>query len=182
MDGRARIITFWALVAAVLGLGAVMAGWSVPRLTADAGAPIFDMRGAGFGIDEARAFLRALSPEGVQFYLNVQQRLDLLFPALFGLVMAWSILWASRPLPIWIGGPFAVLAILGALADYAENIAVAGMLRAGADAVTLDQVSTASRWVITKTLVWGVVGLVLLQLIIWRGWRGWRARIEKGKA
>lgn len=182
MGGRARIITFWALVAAMAVLGAVMAGWSVPRLVADAGAPIFDMRGGGYGIDEARAFLRALSPEGVQFYLNVQQRLDLVFPALFGAVMAWSILWASRPLPGWIGGPFAALAIFGALADYAENIAVAGMLRAGADVVTMDQVSTASLWTITKTLAWGVASLVLLQLIIWRGWRGWRARIEKGKA
>ena len=72
-----RMIAFWLLFAATLSVYIVIVGWAIPMIAAEAdGLTPFDMRPYGYSFDEARAFLSALTPRGVEIYLGPQQRLD----------------------------------------------------------------------------------------------------------
>lgn len=90
---------YWSVLAAALLLYAVILLWSLPTISATAGGlATFDTRPAGYGFAEARTFLAALTPAGRDLYLSVQHRLDLVFPPLMALALAWSTLRWRRPL------------------------------------------------------------------------------------
>ena len=153
-------LIFWMMFAVMLGVYLVMVLWSLPLLMADAGGlPVFDLRPAGYSFDEAQAFLAALSPEGRAFYLDVQQWLDTAYPALMGVTLVMAFGFLFRGALRWIA---IVFALAGAVFDYLENAAVAGMLRAGSEGITPDMVATASRWTLLKS---GAVTLAMLMLI-----------------
>ena len=144
------------LVASAVGMVVVFAammGWSVPRLAAyGAGVP-FDVRFTGYGHADAVAFLKALGPEGRAFYDGVQLRLDTAFPILYLVALSWLL----AAILGWAGfagrGRVVVAAVVVAvptLLDFAENAAIADMLRLGPDAVTTELVSWASACSTTK--------------------------------
>jgi len=162
-------LIFWMMFAVMLGVYLVMVLWSLPLLMADAGGlPAFDLRPTGYSHDEALAFLAALSPEGRAFYLDVQQWLDTAYPALLGVVLVMAFGFLFRGALRWIA---IVFALAGAVFDYLENAAVAGMLRAGAEGITPDMVATASRWTVLKS---GAVTLAMLMLIAGLAMLLWR--------
>jgi len=173
MSPAARIVAFWFLFAVTAAIYLVMVGWSLPTVSAGAdGAVPFDLRPLGYGFDEARDFLAALAPDATLFYLDVQQRLDLAYPALLALTLFLAIAWLA---PVrwgrwrWI---VALVAIPGAVFDYAENGAVAGMLRLGADGITPDMVAAASRWSMLKSAATTIAMVILLLLLlVWIGAR-----------
>lgn len=142
-----------ACAVAMVAVSAAMLGWSAPHLAAYGGGQPFDIRFTGYGHAEAVAFLRAIGPAGADFYTNVQLRLDTAFPLLYlvalstllGLILGWAG-FAGR-------GRFVVAAVVVAvptLLDFAENAAIADMLRLGPDAVTPELVSWASACSTTK--------------------------------
>jgi len=163
------------LFAATLGLFLVMVNWSLPTLRAAAGGLTpFDLRPFGYNAEAAREFLSALGPAGMRFYLSVQQRVDSLYPLLLAvtLILGLRHLSRGRPWPVRILPP--AMAAAGALFDYLENGAVAGMLNAGAAEVTDQMVATASRWTVLKSTADAIAITALLVLALIAGWR--RAR------
>lgn len=151
---------FWVLFALALALYLVIVLWSLPRIAAEAGglAP-FDMRPAGYGPDEARSFLAALSDTGRARYLGIQHSLDLAYPALlamtlalgFGILFHGPLRWALWAL---------ALAVVGF--DWLENHAVAGLLRADPALLDAATVAGAARWTLLKSVATTLAGLVLL--------------------
>jgi hypothetical protein len=160
-------ILLWGLVALTLAVYGTMLGWSLPTVSAAAGglAP-FDMRPGGYGFAEAQAFLVALTAAGAEFYRNVQQRLDLVYPGLMALTLGLAIATAA-PKAIgrwrWLALP---LAASVALFDYLENHAIANMLDAGAAALTPELVETASRWTVLKSAATTAAMVILLVLLL----------------
>ncbi len=132
-----RTVAFWILFAITAALYIVMIAWSLPEVSKAAGglAP-FDIRPHGYSLEEAKAFVAALSPDGKAFYLDVQERLDLFYPALLSATLFFAIYllvpagWGAWR---WV---LALAAIPSAVFDYLENHAVAAMLGLGADALT----------------------------------------------
>jgi hypothetical protein len=121
---KALRMSFTACVAVYF----TMVFWSLPIISQNAGGLVaFDLRPFGYSKDEALAFLAALNNDGLVHYLNIQHRLDLVFPALcavtFSLAffMLYSRSWAIL---------FSAIAVLGACFDWAENNAVSHLLRA----------------------------------------------------
>lgn len=141
---------FWLVFAVTLGVYLVMLLWTLPAITAAAGGLTpFDLRPTGYGLDEARAFLAALSPEGTALYRNVQQRLDIAYPALLAATLALAILrLAPAGASCWL---LATTALPGMVFDYLENASVATMLDVGAAALTPELAATASRWTLLKS-------------------------------
>jgi hypothetical protein len=160
---------FWILAGATLALYLAIVLWSLPTVTAEAGGLTpFDLRPGGYSFEEARAFLAALTPEGVAFYDQVQHRLDIFFPALIALTLYFAI---AALLPRSLGGWRFVLAtpaLLLAPFDWLENAAVGEMLHAGAEGTTSQMASAASGWTQAKSLMTTVVMSALLLLLIWK--------------
>jgi hypothetical protein len=168
-----RVTAFWILFAATLAVYLIIVGWSLPTISAAAGgmAP-FDMRPGGYSFDQAQAYLAALSPDGTAFYLDIQHRLDLIYPALLAATLFFGI-WLLTP-PTWgiWRWLLALAAIPGSVFDYLENYAVATMLRLGADGITPDIVATADRWTRLKSVFTTIAMTILLVLlVIWAGRR-----------
>ncbi|KEO56433.1 hypothetical protein [Thioclava pacifica] len=141
---------------------------TLPHLREAAGglAP-FDLRPGGYSAAQARAFLDALDAPARQYYLSVQQRLDLVFPAL----EAVTLIFAFRALATgWLAVGLSVMAGLGAVFDYLENHAVAALLRA--DTVTDDMIVRASGWTVLKsvavTLSLTALALLTLRAVYFR--------------
>ena len=161
-----RRALFWTLAAATLAVYAAMLGWSLPRLSAAAsGLAPFDMRPLGYTEAEARVFLGLLGEEGARFYLGVQQRLDTAFPALSAATLAIAIAHLARAWPAPARYAAAAVPLLGGAFDYAENAAVAVMLRAGANGLTAEMVASASRWTVLKSAFVAVAFLLVLSLL-----------------
>ena len=166
---------FWAVVFATVAVYAVMLGWSIPAISdAAGGRAVFDILPAGYSYAEAQAFLAALSPDGADFYLRVQHRLDLIYPALLAISTGWAMV---RLAPRWRWRLALLLApIPGMVFDYLENRAVAAMLSAGADGLTPEMVAQASRYSQLKAIFSTLsLGLLLVLILAW-AYRRWRAR------
>ncbi|MFZ1681884.1 MAG: hypothetical protein WAT70_12770 [Rhizobiaceae bacterium] len=165
---RAIPILVLALAATVY---AVMLAWSLPHLVAiarDGGladARLFDLRPGGYGFEDARQLLIALGEPGRAFYTGVQHRLDAAFAVLNGLSMLIGLTFVARRLGLAGRAATASAIVLGlAVAgfDLAENIAVAGLLDAGPEAITPAMVAAASRFSVLKsTAVTGALTLLL---------------------
>ncbi len=162
-----RIPAFWLLFAVTLTVYGTMLVWSLPTVSGAAGGEMpFDMRPGGYTFDQARTFLAALTADGAAFYRDVQQRLDLFYPALSAATLFFAIVLLT---PAGWGGwrwILALTAIPGAAFDYLENHAVAGMLALGADGITPDAVAAASRWTVLKSQATTLAMVVLLALLL----------------
>ncbi|MDQ2089494.1 hypothetical protein [Marimonas arenosa] len=151
-----RRLLYILLSLATWGLFVVMALWSLPEIKTEADGKIpFDLRPFGYSAAEAEAFLNALSDEGRVFYAEIQHGFDALFPALLLVWAAWTV-WALFRGPARWG--VMALAVLGCVADYAENATVAQLL----DGFQAQLAATASRWTMLKSATWTVVYLAIL--------------------
>ena len=139
----ARAITAitWGLPLVTALVYGYLAIWLGGQLSAQTGGLMpFDLRLTGYDLAEARAYLRAITPDGVALYLGPVAWADTLFPALMGLCLAW---W-MRP----YAGVFGMVCVMAAMSyvalDWAENWAVARLLQAGPDWVMPADVQRAS--------------------------------------
>lgn len=155
---------FWISFAAASAVYLVMVLWSIPVITKAAGgiAP-FDMRLTGYTVAEAKSFLTALSEDGRQFYLKVQLRLDLIYPALLGILLVIGYQRVYRAPWTTV---FSCVAMVMVSADYLENYMVATMLQTEVGALDENVVTLASFWTMCKAaaatvafgaLLWGAV-------------------------
>ena len=170
-------IAFWLLFAVTMAVYATILLWSLPIVAAAAGGQVpFDMRPGGYSFAEARAFLIALSEEGRDFYVTVQHRLDLAYPALIAATLFFAIAALvparARPGRWWVAAPALVIAAF----DYAENSAVAAMLAAGPAGLSPDLVAQASRWTVWKSTLTAAVMTAVLVLLVWRAVVWFRGR------
>lgn len=150
---------FWICVLITLGLLAVMNLWSFPWIAQSAGGlSAFDLRFTGYSEAEARAFLAALSDDGYAFYLTVQHRLDVLFPAFLAasLMLASALLFRQR-----FARLLYIIVLLGLASDFLENRTVAAMLRMP-ETVDPIMIKAASLWTVAKFVSMAVVLLCLL--------------------
>lgn len=141
---------FWLSFAGAMAIYLAMVFWSIPLIVGQAGNQVpFDMRPMGYSLEDARSFLGALSTEGRDFYLNVQQKLDIAYPALLGLSLVLGLQLAlRRP---W-GTVFGVVALMATAADYFENYLVSGLLQQSAETLDPVTVQVASFLTISKSL------------------------------
>lgn len=87
----------WALPLATVAAYAVLVGWFGPQVQAAAGGLTpFDLRVTGYGLNEAQAFLSALTPEGRAIYLGPIRVDDMIFPMLFTLTLCLPLRWRWR--------------------------------------------------------------------------------------
>jgi hypothetical protein len=139
--------------------------WSLPKLSQFAGGDLaFDLRPAGYSFEEAKIFIGALGPDGIDFYIEVQQRLDSVYPALLAIVLVGGLLGLDFKGWGWI---FSVFAIAGSVFDYMENAAVRVMLQIGPDGLTYEMAEQASGWTLLKSISATIAmgGLLILVLI-----------------
>ncbi len=162
-------LIFWLMGATMAGVFLTMLLWSGPLIMAEAGGlPLFDTRLSGYNVEEAKAFLAALSDVGRDFYLNVQHKLDSAFPALLAVVLVMAY---TRVYQGWVGWIASTLPLAAAGFDYMENAAVAVMLRAG-DGLSDAMVLSASQWTERKWIALGLAVLALFEGMV----RAWRAK------
>lgn len=169
---------FWASLAASLAIYAVMVLWSLPFIQQEAGGlRPFDLRPGGYSMAEASEFLTRISEEGRTFYLTVQHRLDLFYPALLAITLA-SGLWLMAPASWRIGRwLLALLPLPGMIFDYLENYLVAGLLRQSPASLDGELVAAASFVTLLKSIATTVAMVVLLLLLV-----GWIMRRRRGTA
>ena len=141
---------FWLFFAAMTAVYAVMLLWTLPTITAAAGGLTpFDLRPMGYSIEEARAFLAALSDDGRALYLDTQLRIDTVYPVLLMVTLALAtILLTSPGWPRWL---LIAPAVLGMVFDLLENNVTGRMLRGGTEGLTEQLVEQGSRWSILKS-------------------------------
>jgi hypothetical protein len=154
---------YWVVVAATVTNYLIMVLWSLPLVSEMAGGGVpFDMRPGGYSLDDARAFLTAITDEGRDFYLNTQQFLDWFYPTLMAITIAIPL---AHLVPRYWGWALAALAIAAGVLDHLENSAVAVMLRVKPDALTEAMVTTASNWSLAKSIS-TTIALVALLLVL----------------
>lgn len=176
----ARNLAFWTLVAATGGVYATMLAWSIPMISAEAGGlPVLDMRPGGYTFEAARTFLAALSESGRDFYLHVQLRLDIAYPALLAATLVWAIVRLAPArwgvMRFWL----AVAALPGMAFDYAENFMIMRMLKAGADGLTPEMAATASFFSRAKAITTSIAFTLLLGLLVYWLFRLWRSAAKR---
>ena len=158
---------FWISFVATVGVYLLMLFWTLPLIsTAAGGLPPFDLRPFGYTAQDAQTFLGALSEEGRRFYLYVQLRLDLVLPAVLGIMLIVGFQRVYQP--PW-NTVFSVVALIMVSADYLENYMVATILQSGGVAIDSNVVAFASFWTQCKAaaavvafgaLLWGSVAQV----------------------
>lgn len=130
----------WLIVVTALWLvgAAAMFGFALPAVTEGCGAPALDTR-FGWTSDDAAAFLRACSPDGVAAIWR-QQLLDAIYPlVLAATLLGWTRWSLRRLLPLAtprgrvaaLTAIVALPAIASTLGDLVENAAVVGLLATG---------------------------------------------------
>ncbi|MEL6645544.1 MAG: hypothetical protein AAFQ79_16555 [Pseudomonadota bacterium] len=166
---------YWALVAGLIAVVAAMAGWSYPLIAAEAGGlPAFDLRVAGYGLNEAQAFLAALSETGRVQYLRVHAVLDSIFAPLMFAVVGIALWHLSADMQKVTRGIVVAVAAVGMIADGFENVVVREMLVAGAGGLTAEMVAEASAVTVVKSAAYGA-SLIALAVIALRALRRGRA-------
>lgn len=137
---------------------------------------LLDLRPAGYSFSDGVDFLTALSEEGRFFYLHVWFPLDMVFLTALSVVglRSYWIMTEGRNVMWRVAGM--VLAPAYAVADVAENIAVAGIVIAGARAPSPADIHFASQLTQIKFVIFGVgVGAMILgAFALWR-----RTKAEK---
>lgn len=124
--------------------------WALPFVSQEAGGQVpFDLRPTGYSMEDAQAFLSALSAPGRDFYLGVQHKLDIFFPAVLALtfILGFQMLFSR-----WWATFFGFVALLGAASDYLENYLVSVMLTMPVETIEGSLVSLSSFWTISKSI------------------------------
>ena len=119
------------------------------------GIPCFDMNFL-YSADDARFFLQSLSAEGKNIYLHSQLPLDFFYPLCYGCFFVFSLTKLQRKL-----NAFALLPLLLAAFDYAENICIEVMLRASVFSVNTAVLGSVFTTVKT-ILMYGIFVLLLI--------------------
>lgn len=171
-------ILFRVACAATAGLYGLMLLWSFPRITAAAGGlPPFDLRPAGYGLEEARQFLAALPPAQAEFYHALHLGLlESVYPTLFALTLYLAIGLMARRLLARAGWALALVAVPGAVLNYMENASIRLMLALGPDNLTPEIVARASTRTVMKALFTTAAMSVLLVLAVLWLWNRVTAR------
>jgi len=158
---------YWVVVATTVTNYLTMVLWSLPHVSelADGSMP-FDMRPFGYSFDDALVFLSAIDDQGRDFYLDTQQLLDSMYPALFAITVAIPLV---RLVPRYWGWMLAVVAIAAGIFDYLENRAVAVLLTTEPDLVTETMVYTANNWTLAKSISTTIASVALLVALLVKG-------------
>ena len=156
---------FRVLLLASVVLYAVMALWSFPIITANAeGIEAFDLRFLGYSVDEARAFLTALNDEGRAHYINIQHRLDLIYPAVLSLALLVGILRFGARMSVAMRILLALIPVAAGIADYTENALVGRMLSLPVSEVTDGLITQASLVTMLKSVLYATSMVLLVVL------------------
>jgi hypothetical protein len=162
-------LAYLALLAIMVIDYALLVTWGGARLGAQsAGLAPFDLRVTGYGLEDAKTYLAALTPAGTALYLGTIRFLDTVFPVTCTLALGIAIWHRGRGLAVWLRGGLSLLAPLYGALDLLENAATAGLLRAGPEAVTAADVARASMLTQAKFGVFGLAIAALLALLIRR--------------
>jgi hypothetical protein len=165
---------YWLIFALALAVYGAMVFWTLPAISDGAGGLMaFDLRPTGYSASEARAFLASLSDNARAIYLGPQSWLDMVYPALLGVVLAGALRVLVRQ--VVLRRILILVVFASVLADYYENFLVAQMLvenETASDAL----ISSASRATIAKSALAGVAMIALLIALIKAGFTKWRAR------
>ncbi len=161
-------LAYGILFVAMLAVGSVMAFRIIPRIQEAAGGrKLFDGRVGGYGYEEARTLLNALTPEAAKTYLKMATQWDMIFPLLYGAVLCMAIQWATPatfPIP---PGIMALTGLPAVICDLRENALVAAMLMGGPDRLTPELAARASFWTRWKWRLLAVaVGVLLMMLVM----------------
>lgn len=157
---------FWFFLAAMMLPWLGMNIWSAPKIEAlSGGLRLPEMRLTGYSFEDLQAFLAAIGDEGRDFYLGVQLWLDMLFPPLLAAVLFLCFRWLY---PGFAGRIIGTASLSSVVIDYLENAALAVILRAGPEALTLEMAAEANQWTIAK---WTLAQVGLAALIIGIGLR-----------
>jgi hypothetical protein len=110
-----------ALLVVGIALTSEVFNWRQDLLGHGAGSKVLDTR-LWYTPDDVRDFLHEIGLTGRQLYLVTQLSVDLLFPAMYGLLCALLLvrLWGR----MW-GGFFAAVALAAAASDVVENLCTA---------------------------------------------------------
>lgn len=114
------------------------------------GMTIPDMMPTGYDHAYLQRLMQTLGKEGRRYYLTRQIPLDLLYPFLFGLTYSLMTAWAFKRFGAFSNKvcALALLPLIAALADYAENFGLIATLCKYPDASeSLSQVSSAFTWI-----------------------------------
>lgn len=160
---------YWLVLVVTLAIYTTMLLWSLPYLKDAAGGLMpFDLRPTGYSPQAAHAFLSALFANGSEprdFYLTVQHRLDLFFPALSGLLVAATLYILTKGWPTIVRCVLILLPIGGAAFDYGENAAVANMLRLLPELASDEAIRAASRMTVLKASLVSTSLVIMLVLL-----------------
>lgn len=161
---------YWVLFAITFGLYLTMVFWALPRISNIAGGmTAFDLQPFGYDVQYAHSFLNALfenGPSGRDFYLNVQHRLDMAYPAAMGLFFIITIHAFSTGVNQILRLCLMILPLLSCAFDYAENYYVSIMLRKLPDLPSEAEVNTANLMTMFKSgfITVSVIAMIILIL------------------
>lgn len=146
----------------------LMISVTLAHIEAISGQVPFDMRPLGYHPKDAATLLKALGPEGREYYLSYQISLDTLYPAMLALTLIASFGWFGRRMP---GSKLVrsgiTLSVGCALFDYLENIGIVFMIWSWPE-VSIALVYAASTATIIKSaLTTLAVLLALLMGFLW---------------
>lgn len=152
----------WGLFALAGAVQVLNLATTVPQLLDEAGGMVpFDLRPFGYSYAEAQTYLARLTEDGLALYLGPNQQLDLIAP----LLLAAAFVTGFRAwLPPVASLALSLVAIAGAVANYAENAMVARLLT---ETVTEGDVALASTLTQVKSLSL-LLCLAALALLAWR--------------
>jgi hypothetical protein len=176
-------LIFWGCFLAASVVYVTMLTWTLPAITKSAGGNLpFDLRPLGYSVEEAKIFLDTLAPDGRDLYLNVQHKLDSIYPALMAITLGLGTYLLS---PItwkigrWMG---AVFSTLGAIFDYGENHLVASMLAWNTGFLDPELVQAASRASVLKSIFTTIAILMFFAMLARWLYRRWDtvSRVKKG--
>lgn len=158
------IFLLWIASALVL---AAMVAISVVHLMPQ-GMVILDSRVWGYDADAVRLYIDALGPLGITKYAGPLQTLDTIFPALFAITLAATVLWATRGCAtLWRVLCLVPPALYG-LSDYAENMFITGLLRGWQGVLDPEMVRWSSALTQVKFGMLGICAVLLLGVMTLR--------------
>lgn len=151
LDKHAKGRTILVLFVLTNMIYAVMLLVTIPALSRfSGGMTIPDMMPTGYDHAYLQKLMQTLGEDGRRYYLTRQIPLDLLYPLLFGLTYSLMTAWAFNRFGALTNkvSALALLPLIAALADYAENFGLIAMLRKYPESSErLSQVNSGFTWI-----------------------------------
>lgn len=147
-----RVLVLFAITTVVYLL---MLGVTIPRVTVFApNMQLFDLSIGGYSYNYAVVLLDTLGTQGRTLYMQEQLPLDFLYPILFAITYALMLVWLLKKRfqsdsPLFYT---ALIPVVAALFDYAENIAIYMMLISYPE-ISLSLVELASLFTVVKSVL-----------------------------